>query len=423
MVNLNTNKTLNIILPNTNKALKEILQSASKEEMKVLTKGKDLNSILNSIFKESSKEAGNNKLLLDLVKNTPTLKGLGNVDTNIKELLTTLKQEKNPLPLEKQLKTFLSDIKDMTQKGLQAKLENSGVFLESKIKNLQTPQLQLKTELQELSVQLEKSSLPNVKVLNTQIKELLTSDLFKSISNSDLLKTTLLNLENVVKMSSSVSKLLNTLQERINSPLDKTLQPKDILFSKEIKDITQTLKQSSKVEQLSVQTKDIFSQDFKAVLLKAHEEISNMPNKNVDILKAIDKLTLQIDYQQLLSHLSNATSLYIPYSWDMLEEGNITIKKAKDDKFFTDIELQLKEYGLLKLRLGMFEKKQLNINITTENKKFKEILQKSIPELKQALFAVGVTPNSIRFIEDNDKLNSAYSDAKQTLNAGFEAKA
>ena len=252
MVNLNTNKTLNIILPNTNKALKEILQSASKEEMKVLTKGKDLKSILNSIFKESSKEAGNNKLLLDLVKNTPTLKGLGNVDTNIKELLTTLKQEKNPLPLEKQLKTFLSDIKDMTQKGLQAKLENSGVFLESKIKNLQTPQLQLKTELQELSVQLEKSSLPNVKVLNTQIKELLTSDLFKSISNSDLLKTTLLNLENVVKMSSSVSKLLNTLQERINSPLDKTLQPKDILFSKEIKDITQTLKQSSKVEQLSL---------------------------------------------------------------------------------------------------------------------------------------------------------------------------
>ncbi len=422
MVNFNTHKTLNIILPNTNTALKEILQSASKEEMEVLTKGKDLNSIMNSILKQSSKEAGNNKLLLDLVKNTPTLKGLGNVDTNIKELLTTLKQEKNPLPLEKQLKTFLSDIKDMTQKGLQAKLENSGVFLESKIKNLQTPQLQLKTELQELSVQLEKSSLPNVKVLNTQIKELLTSDLFKSISNSDLLKTTLLNLENVVKMSSSVSKLLNTLQERINSPLDKTLQPKDILFSKEIKDITQTLKQSSKVEQLSLQTKDIFSQDFKAVLLKAHDEISNMPNKNVDILKAIDKLTLQIDYQQLLSHLSNATSLYIPYSWDMLEEGNITIKKAKDDKFFTDIELQLKEYGLLKLRLGMFEKKQLNINISTENKKFKEILQKSIPELKQALFAVGVTPNSIRFIEDNDKLNSAYSDANQTLNAGFEAK-
>ena len=423
MVNLNTNKTLNIILPNTNKALKEILQSASKEEMEVLTKGKDLNSIMNSILKQSSKEAGNNKLLLDLVKNTPTLKGLGNVDTNIKELLTTLKQEKNPLPLEKQLKTFLSDIKDMTQKGLQAKLENSGVFLESKIKNLQTPQLQLKTELQELSVQLEKSSLPNVKVLNTQIKELLSSELFKSTSNSDLLKTTLVNLENVTKMSSSVSKLLDTLQERINSPLDKTLQPKDILFSKEIKDITQTLKQSSKVEQLSLQTKDIFSQDFKAVLLKAHDEISNMPNKNVDILKAIDKLTLQIDYQQLLSHLSNATSLYIPYSWDMLEEGNITIKKAKDDKFFTDIELQLKEYGLLKLRLGMFEKKQLNINISTENKKFKEILQKSIPELKQALFAVGVTPNSIRFIEDNDKLNSAYSDANQTLNAGFEAKA
>ncbi|CAI6151313.1 MAG: hypothetical protein SPLUMA1_SPLUMAMAG1_01256 [uncultured Sulfurimonas sp.] len=181
----------------------------------------------------------------------------------------------------------------------------------------------------------------------------------------------------------------------------------------------------SKAELLQIQAsaKELFSHDLKAILLKAHEELQNssLPNRQ-EILKHIDKLTLQIDYHQLLSHLDNATSLYIPYSWGSLEDGNITLKSAKGDKFFTDIELHLKEYGMLKLHLGMFEKNQLNINITTESKELENILQDNIATLKEQLFGVNIVPVSIRFLDDDTSLSSVYSEYNQELNTGFEVK-
>ena len=167
----------------------------------------------------------------------------------------------------------------------------------------------------------------------------------------------------------------------------------------------------------------MLSHDLKSILLKTHEEInaSNHPNKQ-ELLKHIDKLSLQIDYNQLVSHLSNATSLYIPYSWEALEDGNISVKKAKDDKFFTDIELQLKEYGSLKLRLGMFESNHLNINITAEDSEFKEILKSNLPTLRKQLHSAGIMTNEIRFLDDLKSVNS-YDTNLGELAVGFEVKA
>jgi len=310
MINLSLDKQLSILLPNTNKALSVALKGATKEELAALTKTKDLASILSSLLQKSTQDPAQNATLLNLLKNNPTLKELGNVATTFKDLNQLLSQEKTPLPLEKVLKNFMGDIQNISEKELKAKLENSGVFLESKIKNAtQTPQL-----------------------------------------------------------------------------------------------------------------KEMFANDLKAVLLKTQEELTNAttPNRQ-ELLKVIDKLTLQIDYFQLSSHLQNASSLYLPYSWDALEEGNITIKNAKDEKFFCDIELKLKEYGVLKLRLGMFEKNQLNINITTESEELKQTIQENLGELKKQLLSVGITPREIRFLDDAQTPN-AYENSAQNLAMGFEVK-
>ncbi|MDQ7067919.1 MAG: flagellar hook-length control protein FliK [Sulfurimonas sp.] len=324
MINVNTAKTLNIILPNTNKALSEVLKSITPKELETLSQAKDLKSIINGLLQQKVNDSSGDAKLLTLLKNNPTFKELSSVSSSIKELLQTLQKEKTTLPLEKQLKSFLSNMQTISESDLKMKIENSGVFLESKIK------------------QLFDKSIP--------------------LSKPELL-------------------------------------------------------------QIQASAKEIFSHDLKAILLKAHEELQNssLPNRQ-EILKHIDKLTLQIDYHQLLSHLENATSLYIPYSWDALKDGNITIKSAKDDKFFTDIELHLKEYGMLKLRLGMFEKNQLNINITVESKELKKILQDNIPTLKEQLFGVNIVPVSIRFLDDDTALSSLYSEHDQELNAGFEVK-
>ena len=310
MINLNssTAKHLQLILPNTNKALAEVLKSASPQELQTLTKAKDLGSILDALLKQSlNADTTQEKLLLDLLKNNPTLKSLSNANSTLKELLHTLKQDKTPLPLEKTLENYLTNIKDINPKELQNKLKNSGIFLESNIKNSNNP-------------------------------------------------------------------------------------------------------------------KELFTADVKAVLLKAHEELSNSSQTNKqEILKHIDKLLLQIDYNQLVSHLSNASSLYIPYRWDDLKDGNIEIKSAKNDKYFCDIHLELKEYGQLDLRLALFEKNQLSINISTENEALKSLIQNNMQTLKKQLLHVNIIPNTIRFI-DKEK-NTYEQQIDDNLAMGFEVKA
>ena len=425
MINVNATKTLNIILPNTNKALKEVLQNASPRELETLSTGKDLKSILNALLKGSSQNGAGDKTLLTLLKNNPTFKELGSITSSVKELIQTLKQDKNPLPLEKQLGTFLSDIKDISEKSLKTKIENSGIYLESKLKNAQTPKVEVRELLNDLSKMMQDTKLPNVKLLNGALKETLSSELFKNVSNADLLTNVKADLSSLTELSKKVQNVVEKFEQRINSNVDRNVNPNDVLFSKETKTLLDKITLLSKPEQLQNQTrvKDMLSQDLKAILLKTHEEISasSHPNKQ-ELLKHIDKLSLQIDYHQLLSHLSNASSLYIPYSWEALEDGNITIKKAKDDKFFTDIELQLKDYGELKLRLGMFEGKQLNINVTAQSEELKNIFKENLPMLKQQLFAVGITPKEIRFLEDSSK-TEAYSNPSSNLEMGFEVKA
>ena len=311
MINFSLEKQLSILLPNTNKALAQVLKNATPKELSMLSKGKDLSSVLSSLLQKSEQNPAQNATLLSLLKNNPTLKELGSVTSTLKDLHQLLTQEKSPLPLEKILKNFTSGIQNISEKELKTKLQNSGVFLESKIKTqAQTPQL-----------------------------------------------------------------------------------------------------------------KDMFANDLKAALLKTQEELTNANNPNKqELLKQIEKLTLQIDYYQLGSHLSNASSIYLPYSWDALEDGNITLKKAKENRFFCDIELNLKEYGALNLRLGMFEQNQLSINITTQSQELKKKIQEHLSELKKQLISVGITPREIRFIEAL-ATSSAYERSSEDLAMGFEVKA
>lgn len=411
MININTNKTLNIILPNTNRALKEVLESSSPKELQTLSTGKDLKSVIDTILSKSAQDPSQDKALLNLVKTNPTLKELGSITSNAKELHNLLKQDKNPLPLEKQLENFLSNIRDISEKNIQKKIENSGVFLESKLKNFQTPKETLKELTSELSKLLQDTKLPNVKTLNEQLQKLFS--------------TSKLDMSSLIELSKSVQSSLESITQRIESPLDKKISPDDVLFSKEVKSIIEKLQPLTKPEQLHshVKMQELFSNDFKVALLKAQEELNNSTHPNrQELLKHIDRLTLVIDYHQLVSHLSNATSLYIPYSWDALEDGNLTIKKLKDGKFFTDIELELKEYGLLKLRLGMFEEKQLNINISTQNSELKTLLQENISQLRQQLSSIGITPKEIRFLDDALNTHS-YNQSQQNIALGFEVKA
>ena len=532
MINISDFKQLGIILPNTNKALERVLRDATHKELEAITQGKDLKTVLGNILKQSAATPDANKELLQVVKDNPTLKNLGDVSTSIKDLLTSLKSDKNPLPLEKVLENFLSNMKDVKNTPLKQKLDNSGIFLESKLKDVQNPQLELKNTLISLVKNLQNTTSPTSKVIANEAKVLLHSEVLKSlktpsleskVSNFESINTANDNPKALTQLSSAVDKLITSLKttlskaDSIHTPvltkaleqlhhklepkiltsenfklapikeslevistqlqksftmeskslmasLDKILEvlksvapspttskvslesfleknvPKmitnlteeiktliqkaDPIFHKDTTSILNKLESLNTPQKLHPQNnvKEIMTNDLKAVLLQAGEEVtkSNHPNQT-EILKHIDKLSLQIDNYQLLSHLSNGTSLYLPYSWDMMEDGNKQMKKSDDDKFYCDIYLKLKEYGEINLKLTLYEKNQLNLHIYSSNEAFKNIIQENIPLLRSALIDTQITPREIRIHEP--KTNAGFASAyKQVASSAYETE-
>lgn len=621
-----SNTKLNILLNNTNKALVQVLLDATKDDLKSITKDtKDLRSIMDKVIKQTtSGDSSSNKAMLDLVKKNPTLNNLGSPSTTIKELINTIKSDKNPLPVEKVLKDILIDIKDIKNIDIKPKLNNSGVFLESKIKNITNPQVELKNTLTDLKEVVKQSSIPQAKEVLKKVEVLLKDNIIKTATNTDLTKdakqnpklldnlsrevkslvdkvekivqkadviytsktkeilsklefatnpsktklpidksepianpqqakasidklepavnpqqaktpidktelikpqalqthnkeeikqnsppqqdtkqkvTQPLNTQNIETMKISSNKLetvkvkvpqdnsvvlqtanktklvddgpiklpivKETLQA-LQSVLDKSLilESKTVLkavtsalatlevtkeVSKELKqdifklinDTNQIVKKAdvvyskdmltifSKLQNLSSQNslntqaniKEMLSNDLKATLLQTTSELesSSHPNKN-DLIKQMDKLVLQIDHYQLISHLNNGTSVYLPISWESLEGGDIEIKKD-NDKFYCDIELQLKEYGDVSLKLTLFEKNQLNINVYSPNQDLKELFHKHISILRVGMISSQIIPREIRFHDGVDKSSSQpYKSNDDEFNIGFEVK-
>nr|WP_321265815.1 flagellar hook-length control protein FliK [uncultured Sulfurimonas sp.] len=427
MINISSNKQLDIILPNMNKALKEVLRSASPKQLELITKSKDLKSILNSLLKESSQNSANNKALLQLLKENPTLKNLANPSTTIKDLLNSLNQDtqsKATLPIEKVLKEFLVDIKQLSESALKNKITNSGVFLESKLKNAQNPQLELRDALKTLQTIVEKSSIFPVKFLNKNIQELLTNTILKGASNTALIQAQTDTTQELTKLANSVDKIIKTLQTNLK---ENVVNKSDSLFSKEMQSTLNKLSTLNTPQNLSSHQniKEIIANDLKSLLLQTSQEITKSSHPNqTEILKNIDKLSLQIDYYQLMSHLSNSSSLYLPFSWDALQEGNIKLKKGEEDKFYCDIELKLKEYGELNLKLVLYEKNQLNIQIHSDNQELKNLIKENIPSLRSSLIELNITPREIRLLDASKKgPTSSYETIKDNINIGFEVKA
>lgn len=153
--------------------------------------------------------------------------------------------------------------------------------------------------------------------------------------------------------------------------------------------------------------KEEVSHDMKAVLLQLHKEVSSgIQNQNTqEMLKQIDRLLVQIDYNQLMSLTSNANTVYIPFLWDLLEDGTIATAKGDNEKFYCQINLKLKEHGKLDLLLAL-DKNNIDITVHAQQEKFKQHLQANIQELRQNLSSVGLIPLSIKFYDLKEESSS-----------------
>lgn len=226
MITLSTDTKLSIVLPNTNRALAEAIKNATPEQLDQLKEGKDIKSLLTSVFQDKVTSSKSDQALLDILKNGAAFKNMGNFTDDFKSLLTELKNFPELSLKSEPLEAFAKNMASLDTASLKAQIANSGIFMESKIAAAVQIIPSLKETLGELQQLLSRSNLPEAKILGTKIASLLEAPLLNQPPS---------DLKSAVQITNVLKKVTDTLRGFIAKS--------DVLYSKEIAQFAQTIDQ------------------------------------------------------------------------------------------------------------------------------------------------------------------------------------
>ena len=378
-----------------------------------------LQNISNLLKTIDTPEAKNSSQIIDnILKNIPkdgSLKG-SELLNNLKTLVSSLQN----------LSSSLNSNQTQTLNNLANELKNfiqNGSMIESKTENLvqktltQTPQTE--------DVNIENTQIKNL--INNQVKELLTQikqDLTQNqniIQNKNILTLIdkLISLPDIFSKSeailnsvqnSNISNFSNNFATNLNpllTALKESLQainPKNIEIQNQInsliKKVENIIQEYTNNQLDNPKDNQKLDNDFKSILLKMQDEVAQKTDiKSQDSLKTINNLLTQIDMQQLTSLVSNSNFVYIPFFWEMLEDGTVEIKEKEEDKFFCQIKLTLKDFGKIDLMLSMYDENKLDMTIYAQREHFKVTLRDNLQKLKLALNEANIIPMHIKLLD------------------------
>ena len=380
-----------------------------------------LQNISNLIKTIDTPEAKNSSQIIDnILKNIPkdgSLKG-SELLNNLKTLVNSLQNLSNSLnPNQTQtLNNLANELKNLIQ---------NGVMIESKTENLVSKTL---TQTQTLEDENINSANNNIKsLINNQVKELLTQikqDLTQNqniIQNKNILplidklislpdlfskseailnsvqNTNISNFSN--NFATNLNPLLTALKESLQAinPKNTEIQNQINSLIKKVENIIQEYTNNNLDNPKDNQKLD---NDFKSILLKMQDEVAQKTDiKSQDSLKTINNLLTQIDMQQLTSLVSNSNFVYIPFFWEMLEDGTVEIKEKEEDKFFCQIKLTLKDFGKIDLMLSMYDENKLDMTIYAQREHFKVTLRDNLQKLKLALNEANIIPMNVKLLD------------------------
>ena len=428
-----------------------------------------IQNLVKEINTPQAKQVG--ELLTKLLQTPQNQANSTNADftNNLKSLTTALQNLNTSLtPSQTQnLSTLTNQLKTLVNTGtlVESKIENS-VPLDRSVQsstqgniqpNTQAPIQNLKDTLSSLQNLQSKDILtaqvkenPNTLLQNIQIKDSInvqTKDLLLQIKADILQNPTLQNrnilpmIDNLLKMPdlftkaenlqnltstnnlstfsnnfmSNLSPLLTTLKENLESlnPTNLNLQNHLTKLVDKVEHLIQDLVNNPKGE-VKV------AEDMKTVLLKMQDELATKTDvKSQDLAKQVDKLLTQIDYHQLASLTSNANNVYLPFLWEMLEDGNISMKKTEEEKFYCQINLTLKDFGKVDLMLALYDKNKLDLTIYAQREHFKIALRDNMQQLKVALNSVDLIPVNIKLLDLKEEKGIVEEPVKIYANNGY----
>ncbi|OQA75804.1 MAG: Flagellar hook-length control protein FliK [Candidatus Dependentiae bacterium ADurb.Bin246] len=379
-----------------------------------------LQNISNLLKTIDNPEAKNSSQIIDnILKNIPkdgSLKG-SELLNNLKTLVSSLQN----------LSSSLNSNQTQTLNNLANELKNfiqNGSMIESKTENLVS-----KTLTQTQTSETENiNSANNIKsLINNQVKELLNQikqDLTQNqniIQNKNILTLIdkLISLPDLFSKSeailnsvqnSNISNFSNNFATNLNpllTALKESLQainPKNIEIQNQInsliKKVENIIQEYTNNQLDNPKDNQKLDNDFKSILLKMQDEVAQKTDiKSQDSLKTINNLLTQIDMQQLTSLVSNSNFVYIPFFWEMLEDGTVEIKEKEEDKFFCQIKLTLKDFGKIDLMLSMYDENKLDMTIYAQREHFKVTLRDNLQKLKLALNEANIIPMHIKLLD------------------------
>ena len=380
-----------------------------------------LQNISNLLKTIDMPEAKNSSQIIDnILKNIPkdgSLKG-SELLNNLKTLVSSLQN----------LSSSLNSNQTQTLNNLANELKNfiqNGSMIESKTENLVQKTLTQTQTSEDENINRANSEIKSL--INNQVKELLNQikqDLTQNqniIQNKNILTLIdkLISLPDIFSKSeailnsvqnSNISNFSNNFATNLNpllTALKESLQainPKNIEIQNQInsliKKVENIIQEYTNNNLDNPKDNQKLDNDFKSILLKMQDEVAQKTDiKSQDSLKTINNLLTQIDMQQLTSLVSNSNFVYIPFFWEMLEDGTVEIKEKEEDKFFCQIKLTLKDFGKIDLMLSMYDENKLDMTIYAQREHFKVTLRDNLQKLKLALNEANIIPMHIKLLD------------------------
>jgi hypothetical protein len=504
-------------------------QTVTKTPTQANLNNNSISVLLNELFSNISTGEKTKAEVLNTIKENKNSFSFKNLSLDLKIIIEHLQKHptKNSAKHIEVLKNSVIDLKNISQIDIKNKVENSGVFLESKLLNFSKPIMedikQLKQNIQELitlkDIKVSKATnqtaqldtafteIKNIKDIKIpqEIKPSLKEQIKKEVNEilkiiKDISKSTPKQFENKVEQAQKLiqnldktiqqNKIQNnivinlkealtqvktqflekttiSLQKNINLDLlniQNKLQNIQLPQSKELSVEFEHIKSSIKtmppskehiiklnhfeiklpqnrsvLESLKptitqsqpVEIKTL-TNDLKATILNLQQDI-NLQNNNPDdaqyiskeIKATIDKVQSQIEFFQLTSLAQGMPQMPLSFLQDDIEDVDIKFNKTQEDGYSCQLNLNLKQYGELRVLLTTDKNKNLSVNMGVVNIELKTMMQKTLQDLRMKLSSTGLVLQNLNIFDiqlDNKNNNNLYTQS-QNISFGVDIQA
>ncbi|MEA3288600.1 MAG: flagellar hook-length control protein FliK [Campylobacterota bacterium] len=423
---------LNNTKSDSTKSLQQTISQLSSIEQKIskdiegLNNSKDIIQIFNKLKTDIStiEKNGIENININSLKNTTeTLsKDMLKADLKVEVKLAVQNILNNLTAIQEQPKTqpqvqVLNNLQNKISNIVQV-LEKTPVFTQEKHQS--TNLANLNNEL--INIQESIKNIENKGIQNINIVQLDQSikNITKTLPSNDI----------KVEVKTAVQNLLNNIMTIAQNPKQQPMPLQLQNISNEISKINNMLLNNSGASNLlqeSMQNNFDITKDLKASLLVIQESLdANDNSSNKELKVTVEKLISQIEFFQGLSYSTAANYSFIPFSWENLEDGDIRFKNSKDETFSCQINLNLKNYGEIKILLDLDNKNYLNVNVGIENELFKVIFQQNLQKLRSGLNTINLNLQSLNIfdlkeVNEKNEISNLYN-SDESLNFGLDLK-